>query len=391
MKKNKTIKNILFIIFVIIFVLCIAFFNYKMDPYNIFEKKDYMDLSDIPREMIYIIMKGYKNDKSDTIVIGGSETGCLFDKYFQNYFNNISVREISFEQYKELLDAYIKLHPETKKVIIFPSYISMIWSSNNTFPKFKKTNYTLKEYQRILLSSNVTKESLIIFKNIIKKNIKNNKEIFNISYLPKYIDRYGYPYEQLKELEKNNFKNIKDIIKLLEKKNIDYIFVIPPYHATLMSVIYKNQEESQENIDNFRRFLVSVVPEDKKIYDFAFINEYTTSDLDTNKNGLYVNSSHPSIIFGSKIFKIIYNIENSKNNIYFLLNKDNVEDIIIKEKRLLDEYINKNKKIFEYYNKLYYTENREDLLQTKIIYLDSLSKDAQNEYKFLEKIKNERK
>ena len=398
-KSNKTIKNLLFIVFVFVFIFSICFINYKTDPDRIFSNKSYMEINNIPREMIYIIMKGYKNDKSDTVIVGGSETGCLFNEYFQNYFNNIGVQEINYNQYKELLDAYLKLHPETKKVIIVLSYINTIYGINVEIPKFEKTNFTFKEYQRVLFSTEATKQSLLFIKNYIsywynKIFYKEEIDRYIFKYYPKQADKYKYPTDKLKKLEEKNFKEIESIIKMLEEKKLDYIFIIPPYNAIFMSLIYDLLKESQENIDNFRRFLVSVVPEDKKIYDFAFVNKYTSSDLYTNKDGLYISSSHPSIIFGSKIFRIIYNDDKTDDDIYFLLNKNNIEFIIKKEKKLIEEYIRDNQKSFKYYKELSYTQKDEDLLYEKKIYKDSLSDDSKKEYEFLEKLittKNKKK
>ncbi len=392
-KSNKIIKNLLFVFLVILIIIGICFINYKTDPYGIFSNKSYMQINNIPREMIYIIMKGYKNDKSDTVIIGGSETGCLFNIYFQNYFNNISIQEINYSQYKEILDAYLKLHPETKKVIIVLSYTNAIYDINVEIPKFEKTNFTFKEYQRVLFSTEATKQSLLFIKNYISywyHQIFYKEEIdrYIFAYYPKQVDKYKYPKEKLKKLEEKNFKEIENIIKMLEEKELDYIFIIPPYNAIFMSLIYDLLKESQKNIDNFRRFIVSVVPEDKKIYDFAFINKYTSSDLYTNKDGLYISSSHPSIIFGSKIFRIIYNDEKADNDIYFLLNKNNIEFIIKKEKKLIEEYIKNNQNSFKYYKELSYTQKDEYLLYEKKIYKNSLSDDSKEEYEFLEKLIN---
>ena len=193
------------------------------------------------------------------------------------------------------------MHPETKKVIIVLSYINTIYGINVEIPKFEKTNFTFKEYQRVLFSTEATKQSLLFIKNYIsywynKIFYKEEIDRYIFKYYPKQADKYKYPTDKLKKLEEKNFKEIESIIKMLEEKKLDYIFIIPPYNAIFMSLIYDLLKESQENIDNFRRFLVSVVPEDKKIYDFAFVNKYTSSDLYTNKDGLYISSSHPSIL-----------------------------------------------------------------------------------------------
>ena len=166
-----------------------------MDPYSLFKNKHYMILSNYPIELIYPVMKIYKDQKSDTVIIGGSETTSLFDEQFKNFFNNISIEGINFSQYSELLDAYLKLHPETKKVIIVISYVNIINDIGITIPKFNETNITLKEYQRILFSNDVTYRSLLSVKDHFiykyfnnKLNIENEK--FFIEFKPKQADKY---------------------------------------------------------------------------------------------------------------------------------------------------------------------------------------------------------
>ena len=44
-KSNKIIKNLLFVFLVILVILGICFFNYKMDPYRLFANKFYMQLN----------------------------------------------------------------------------------------------------------------------------------------------------------------------------------------------------------------------------------------------------------------------------------------------------------------------------------------------------------
>ena len=387
MKKHKIKNNILFIFLVTILIGLVCILNYKMDPYSLFKNKHYMILSNYPIELIYPVMKIYKDQKSDTVIIGGSETTSLFDEQFKNFFNNISIEGINFSQYSELLDAYIKLHPETKKVIIVISYVNIINDIGITIPKFNETNITLKEYQRILFSNDVTYRSLLSVKDHFiykyfnnKLNIENEK--FFIEFKPKQADKYEADLYELKELEKKNFNNVNSIIKMLDKKNIDYIFIIPPYNATFLSIMY-NQEHFQYYIDNFRRFLVSIVPNDKKIYDFAFVNKYTSSNMYENKDALYINLSHPTIIFGIKIFKILYNHKNADHSLYFILNKENVESIIKKENKLLKNYIKNNTKIIEYYTELRDSQREEDILYLKRIYEDSMSNDSKEEYKYL--------
>ena len=166
-KSNKIIKNLLFVFLVILVILGICFFNYKMDPYRLFANKFYMQLNEYPREMIYTVMKSYKNKKNDTVILGSSETIALFNDKFINYFNNVSAEGINFKQYKELLDVYLKFHPETKKVIIVVSLINVVNNIELAIPEFDGVNYSIKEYKNIFFSLDATIKSFNIINNLL--------------------------------------------------------------------------------------------------------------------------------------------------------------------------------------------------------------------------------
>lgn len=387
MKTNKNIRNLFFIFTSIFIIFCICFFNYKIDPYRLFVNKNYLQISDYPIEIIYTAMKMYRDKKYDTVVIGGSETISLFNEYYKFFFNNISMEGINFKQYKELLNSYLNFHPETKKVIIVLSYVNMINNHQLNLPELKEDYVTLKEYQRVLFSDDATLKSIlslkkhifhIYIKYIVKKKLKN----YIIEFSPKIIDTYNLSVDELKEIEKNNFIEIDNIINMLDEKKIDYIFIIPPYNSVYMSIIY-NRKENQNNINNFRRFIVNKVSKDKKIYDFAFINKYTSSDISINKDALYLNLSHPSYIYGIKILKILLNDEEADNNIYFLLNKDNVESIIEKENKLIEDFINNNSKTIKYYKELAENQNKENVLFSKKLEFNSISNESKYEFEYM--------
>ena len=85
-KSNKIIKNLLFVFLVILVIIGICFFNYKMDPYNIFEERDYFFLNDYPRDLINIAIKNYKGPEVDTVLIGSSDSVTMFGDYNKKYF-----------------------------------------------------------------------------------------------------------------------------------------------------------------------------------------------------------------------------------------------------------------------------------------------------------------
>lgn len=385
-KSNKIIKNLLFVFLVILVIIGICFFNYKMDPYRLFANKFYMRLNEYPREMIYTVMKSYKDIKNDNLILGSSETIALFNDKFINYFNNVSAEGINFKQYKELLDVYLKFHPETKKVIIVVSLINVVNNIELAIPEFDGVNYSIKEYKNIFFSLDATIKSFNIIKSyinyLINKYLYKKEIIYYLEFYPKQSFDYLLSKEDLNNLENKNFKDIRNLIEYIKTRNLDYVIIIPPYNSIFLSMI-NNQKYSQEKIDNFKRFLVKIVPDDKKIYDFAFVNKYTSSNINENYDALYCNITHPSFIYGIKINKIIFDDKNADHSLYLILNKKNIESVLKKENKLLENYMKNNSKLIKYYEELAKNQNDENFNFHKKINLKLLPEDSKNELEYI--------
>ena len=395
--KKKGIRNIIFVILSLIIIIIIGIFNYSIDPYGLFKRKYYMNTTDIPIELLYTLMKSYKDYNYDTVIIGGSEVWSMFGVIELNmhYFDIVAfIGGMTNKQFQEIINNYLELHPKTKNVIIIINYIKLLddYCPITTLPQFKKS-YTIKELCQVLFSIETTQKSLNIYKRILKHKFNRNKkeeknndrknynEYQTIYYKPKLVPSFYITEENLNKLEKKNFKEIKDFIKMLEKKGVNYTLIIPPYSALYLSLINSN-ELWQEKIDNYKKYLVSIVAEDKKIYDFAFVNKYTSSNTIENKEALYRNCNHPSIIYGAKIFKILFDEEKADTSIYYKLNKRNINYIIKKENMLLKKYIKENKELVKLF--LYLADNqKEEYFQDEIISIKQTPRDTQKEYEYL--------
>lgn len=389
---KKLFKNIFFIVLSFLFIIIICIFNYTMDPYQLFRHKYYMNTANVPVEFVYTLMKNYKNYNYDTVIIGGSEVFTMFNffPFNRNHFDIISIiGGINYEQYNEMLESYLTLHPKTKNVIISINYRKLLDQSDLiNLPEFQE-KYTLKELSKLLFSLEVTRESLLLLYNkIVNKNNQNINEYEIIAYKPFLIASFSEcRKDYLKKLEKKNFDNTKSLINMLEERNIDYKFIIPPYSAFYLSLINSN-ELWQQNINNYKKYLVSIVPEGTEIYDFAFVNKYTASSPIQNDEGLYTNSDHPSFIFGAKVFKVLYDKKISEDSIYLMLTKENVDNMIDYESKLLKKYIENNKKSVYFYIWLSENQKEEYLFFEKIKLIKDITKNSQEEYKYLlQKIK----
>ena len=96
MKSKKLVKNLLFVFLTVSIIVGICLFNYNMDPYNLLKNKHYMIFPNNQPELIYIILKSYKDYKSDTVVIGGSTKASLYDVQFQVFYNYLYIEGIFF-------------------------------------------------------------------------------------------------------------------------------------------------------------------------------------------------------------------------------------------------------------------------------------------------------
>lgn len=108
-KSNTIIKNLTFLFIFIIFIFAICLFNYKIDPYNIFKKQDFLYLNYYPRDLINIAIKNYKGPKIDTVLIGSSDSVSMFGHFYKKYFNMLCMDAINYKQYKDILEYYLKI------------------------------------------------------------------------------------------------------------------------------------------------------------------------------------------------------------------------------------------------------------------------------------------
>ena len=172
---KKSFKNIFFIVLSFLLIMIICIFNYIMDPYQLFKHKYYMNTADVPVEIVYTLMKNYKNYNYDTVIIGGSEVLTLFNffPFNRNHFDIISIiGGINYAQYKQMLESYLTLHPKTKNVIISINYRKLLDQSDLiNLPEFQE-EYTIKEFSKVVFSIDATRKSLtLLYDKISKKDI----------------------------------------------------------------------------------------------------------------------------------------------------------------------------------------------------------------------------
>ena len=150
--------------------------------------------------------------------------------------------------------------------------------------------------------------------------------------------------EELDELEKENFEYIEKILTLFDEKKIEYEIIIPQYNAVYLAILdIKNQTKRFEKV---KRYLVKRVG---VVYDFAFVNRLTSTNMLDGSNYIYYLVDHPNKFFGYKLFKFLFFREDADKAIYLVLNKKNIEQQLKKEEVLLKNFIKNNKEYVYYY------------------------------------------
>ena len=163
-------------------------------------------------------------------------------------------------------------------------------------------------------------------------------------YIPNFIPYSYKSEEELDKIEKENYEYIDKIIDLFEKNNIEYEIIIPQYNAIyLVSLDNKKQTKRLERI---KRHLVNRAG---VVYDFAFVNRLTSTNLLDGSNYIYYLPDHPNKFFGYKLFKFLFYREDADKDIYLTLTKKNIEQQLKKEDILLRDFIKNNRAYVYYY------------------------------------------
>lgn len=380
-KMTKKVKNIMFLILLCCFFGGIGLFNYSVDPYNVFHNKDYMNLHG-GFGSVFIKMKAYKNIPYSTVIIGGSEVSSMFPccEFTKKYFNRIAMDDgLPHKFFGSLLKPYIDLHPETEKVIIFINYMSIIYYPEAEIPVYSGKSFNKEEIIKIFFGIDTTKKSIVKIWDKVS-TLFYGEEIYEIHQVPKLTDTIDFSEAELAETLADNIKYIDDILNFLDEKNIKYEIVIPPYNGAFLAFINEN-DKYRKSFETFKIFLTDRVGE---IYDFAFINKYTSENMLDKHSYLYNNYNHPDHIFGAKVFKVLYDLEIADPNIFVKLTKNNINQELIHQRLLVKEYIKNNKETYDQYSKWFNQSlPQEEAEEQKLVKFDDIPNDGKLELEYI--------
>ena len=353
---KKIYKNIVFLSLFLILVLGIMIINIITDPFNI-KGNLYTDsiLRLIPkRNYAYTCINLTKNKKCDYVFITGSSgEASINNAYFFKKYGSIAVLALvgtSPNEQLALLKYFLKLHPETKNVIVSLEYNIYLKCYNEyTIPR-KPTN-ALTDFMMLNFSVDATKESIQkIIWNIKQKTLEktNQEEVSsedkNNNYIVCFVnEKRKYPYE--KTCVYDNFEYLIKIHNLIKEKQLNEIYFIPPVNVLYLAHAYS--QGIYNDIETYKKMAAQIVP----YYDMAYVNKYTTKPL-----GFYFRDvMHTNqFAFNHKILNTIIDKSNTDKDFATYVTKDNVNQVLQNQRNSLMEYISKNdKKINSYIEEVY--------------------------------------
>ncbi len=369
-------KNIIFLIIFILLAVFILIINIIVDPFQIKNNIGQNRILKIidERDYVYTCLNLTRNNKYDYLFLTGSSGEfCINTNYFKKHYGNIAIIDIlggsPLEQFN-LLKYYLKLHPETKNIIIsleFNTYLSCF--KEYTIPRFP--NNQLVDFIKLYFSADVTKKSIRqIITNFNTKNKRNeispsSQTIKNFHPNPLVYTAYKkrrYSYSQTCEYD--NIEALKKIYNLIQEKNLNAVYFIPPVNVLYLADIKK--QGYYANMETLKKMYAQIVP---FYYDMAYVNSNTIKPI----GAYFVDVMHSnSIAFNKKILNTLFKKEVDEDFAVYIT-KENVDKVITKQKNDLFKYIENNKNYVNEYVNFEYDSKLEDKYAEKVFYNDTTS------------------
>ena len=176
--------------------------------------------------------------------------------------------------YVQYDNAYNTLPPLWDKIGLNENYINEFNNKFNSYDKKQKTDFAVKEYNKLQKFQNdidILKEKTKEREKIIK-DLKNLKKNINKNFIKKNI-----------KIERNQINELKKLIKQLRKVNYEYITIFDNYYNNLL--VFSDYNKLIKNFNFNPNYLKTVIE------DCNFLNE---SKINNNKDlKLYFQKDDP--------------------------------------------------------------------------------------------------
>ena len=307
------------------------------DPYGIKNSNNNNNLNIfyVRKDLCYTAINFTKNNKYDYVIIGGSLINQIIETYLvkdNKKIAKLTLPEISIIEIYNLLSYYLKFHPETKNIIVSLEFPCYSYCNEGYSIPLKPTN-KLNDFIKIYYSLDSTKKSLnSIFDSLnsyIVRNKQQNNNQKNKDFIP-YNDKTRYTYDNICVYDGIN--GFKKVYRLINHYKLNAYYVLPPTNALFLADLYK--QGYYADLEKFKKEIAQITP----YYDMAFINHYTKKPI----KYIFADVLHVNHMFlGKKFLNTILNHNIDKDFVTYIT-KENVNNILTEQKKILLNYIQEN-------------------------------------------------
>lgn len=330
------IKLLITFLFLCSIFLGIMLFNFLLNPYGIFPKiiEQYpIKEWNMHCEKFFPLKIAMDNTKYKKVIVGDSVVSNAFQSDDEKYVLWVPATDMTF--LRDALTVFLKKHPTVEEVY-FCLNVSLFVDDEAWNFKYND-NVSCLDYIKILYSYDMLKASFEQLTSNFSSFFRKGEEFF-------VIEPWRHSRYETLDLLYNDFDKIKDIQNICKENGVKLKFFFSPYHALYLAEIMETG-----NYANFELIKRELVKRTDYI-DFGYVNTYSAEPFpkenDYAYDAYFHDPEHSLYLFGGLMMdKIIGQDE----EIGFDVNKNNIEDILKKEKEFLVEYISQNKASIDEY------------------------------------------
>lgn len=353
---QKFLKTFLTIAF--IFIPSLAFFNYLIDPYGIFQSPSIPGINEFKTEITKherlhkkIRISRFKPDAvllGNSVVVNGFNPDELH-QFTQTKYYNAGLGGAPFDEIYANFEHCLASQPKLKKVIL-----GIDCAGFNKHPRpfaFKESkSNSNNELLTGLLSSKSTLDSIHTFLTNLKQKQKhqyNDNGFLIASDLVEETRKKQFehlttivkPFYEFFELDQRRIDLFEQLVEICKKRKIELHVFIAPSHADYCNIIH--QAGKWHDFEELKRKLCAIYP----VWDFSGFNTVTTTPFVNYRNPLYQDHSHFLPNIGNEIVKMMLFKQNAFQDFGYLLTPSNVEEHLdeIKQARIL--WVNAHEKL----------------------------------------------
>lgn len=332
--ENKIYKKFILCLLLSLFatLFFVAGLNYFVNPYNIFKVKTcgltYLKpVAKIQERVTKFISFKLDKRKIDTVFLGTSRADYAIDK---DYFKKITGKEAEnmamggmvIEEYREVLDMILKIHPEIKNVYVSADFI--MFGGDKVFDEKSKAKITTsaklttQEICTAFLSVTGVRDSFwTLIKNAlgIKTQMYTPEGLRYMTPNPKIQEAFAYSVAEY-IYKYRNFKYnpekltvLKELKEYCEKRKIKFYVFVMPTHVLDMQLM--EEEGVYDDFLHWKADLSQIIT----FHDFQYPCAITNEKIDENMK-YFVEISHASPLTGRLILGEIIKDDKTFGRIY---------------------------------------------------------------------------